>query len=153
MDQQRIKQLIDLLGASDLSELTLSEGGSTLTLSRGAGAALPGAVPALASTAPPTAVAPAPMANPVEPATPCAHDGEVRSPLYGILHLTPAPGEAPFVVVGDTVAAGQTLCIVEAMKMFHQVKAGHPGRVLALLAEAGHEVESGQPLFRLGEAG
>lgn len=152
MDQQRIKELIDLLGASDLTELTLSEGGSTLTLSRHGQAAhctAPTTAPtATAPTqAPAPAVAPTPAEQPAQ--TPESVVDEVRSPLYGILHLTPSPDEPPFVSIGSQVQAGDTLGIVEAMKMFHAVKAPHAGRVEAFLAEAGQEVDSGQPLFRI----
>lgn len=143
MDQQRIKQLIDLLAESDLSEMTLSEGGTTLTLSRQATAAVAPRqsheAVAEAGTVPPTPaqVRPDPEAN-------C-----VCSPLYGVLHLTPSPEGPAFVSLGASVTVGQTLCIVEAMKMFHQVKASQAGRIDAILAQAGDEVESGQPLFRI----
>lgn len=145
MEQQRIKSLIDLLQASDLSELTLSEAGSTLTLARRAD--VPQATPSAASavTTPP---APPTLAEP--PAPPAALSQDIPSPLYGILHLTPAPGEAPFVTVGQRVEAGAVLCIVEAMKMFHQVQAPHAGVIEALLAEPGSEVDAGQPVVRIG---
>lgn len=154
MDQQRIKQLIDLVAESDLSELTLSESGSTLTLTRHAitgdtarvpAAASSGPSPAQATAQPAAMAAPAPLAA----ATPAAVAIEVCSPLYGVLHLTPSPNEPAFIAVGDSVAIGQTLCVVEAMKMFHQVKATQVGRVEAILAAAGDEVESGQALFRI----
>jgi len=66
------------------------------------------------------------------------------------VHLTPAPGEAPFVRVGDTVAQGQVLCTIEAMKMFNSIESEFTGTVLAILVNAGDEVESAQPLFRIG---
>ncbi len=143
MDQQRIKQLIDLLAESDLSEMTLSEGGTTVTLSRHstASAAMPqspeAAPSAVAEVAPPAAPINAPAAS------------QICSPLYGVLHLTPSPDEPPFTTIGATVAVGQTLCIVEAMKMFHQVRANKAGRIDAILAQPGEEVESGQPLFSI----
>lgn len=143
MDQQRIKELIDLLADSDLSEMTLSEGGSTLTLTR--------QPPSGSSvvTAPVTAVS-TPVTSPTpETVDAQATASDVCSPLYGILHLTPSPDEAPFVATGDSVDQGQTLCVVEAMKMFHQVKASRAGRIDAILAAAGEEVQSGQPLFRI----
>jgi len=159
MDQQRIKQLIDLLAASDLGELTLSEGGTTLTLARHgcAGAPVLAASPIAAGPAAATQVTPAATveAAPVPAPSPQATTpvppagGEVCSPLYGILHLTPSPDEPAFVAIGGVVSEGQTLCIVEAMKMFHQVKANRAGRVDAILATAGDEVESGLPLFRI----
>lgn len=148
MDEQRIKQLIDLLADSDLGELTFSEGGSTLTIKRKATAealprttdAPPAAKPAAAMPA--TSVA-APLAA-VEAAI-----TEVRAPLYGVLHLTPSPDEPPFVTQGQHVAAGAVLCLVEAMKMFHQVKAPYAGVVERILAEPGQEIEADQPLFSL----
>jgi acetyl-CoA carboxylase biotin carboxyl carrier protein len=154
MDQLRIKELIDLLADSDLTELTLSEGGSTLTLTRDSTptSAAPASTFAVATPAP---VEPMKQQAALKAATPPVNpqastaSSDVCSPLYGILHLTPSPDEPPFIAVGDRVVEGQTLCIVEAMKMFHQVRASKAGRVDAILAEAGNEVESGQPLFRI----
>lgn len=152
MDQQRIKHLIDLLAASDLGELTLSEGGTTLTLARHGSATAPVVSASSIATGPAAATQVMPVATaeaaPV-PAPSQSAGGEVCSPLYGILHLTPSPDEPAFVAIGSVVSAGQTLCIVEAMKMFHQVNASRAGRVDAILATAGDEVESGQPLFRI----
>ncbi|MEN5029046.1 acetyl-CoA carboxylase biotin carboxyl carrier protein [Pseudomonas sp. Ps21-P2] len=153
MDQQRIKHLIDLLAESDLSALTLSEGGTTVTLSRHAGA--PVATPVVETTAiqPTVEPAAAPANAPANAPADVSHSEPVRqpvcSPLYGVLHLTPSPDEPPFVAIGDAVTAGQTLCIVEAMKMFHQVTAIRAGQVNAILTAGGTEVESGQPLFDL----
>lgn len=149
MDQQRIKQLIDLVAESDLSALTLSEGGTTVTLSRQTGVPAAKLPTETALARPVTEAAAAPIEPPARASQiePTGHP--VCSPLYGVLHLTPSPDEPPFVAVGDTVTAGQTLCIVEAMKMFHQVQAPAAGRVNAILAASGAEVESGQPLFDL----
>ena len=91
----------------------------------------------------------APGAVPREAAAVVAAPDLVRSPLFGVLHLTPAPGAAVFVQAGDTVDAGQTLCVVEAMKMFHEVKAPRRGVVEAILAQAGDEVQAGAALFRM----
>jgi len=147
MEQTRIKSLIELIQASDLSELSLSEGGSTLTLSRQV--TTPQAAVITASL--PAAVAPIAVAETEAPAAAAAAARDIPSPLYGILHLTPAPGEPAFVSVGQRVEAGAVLCIVEAMKMFHQVQAPCAGVVEAVLADAGSEVESGQPLLRMGD--
>jgi acetyl-CoA carboxylase biotin carboxyl carrier protein len=152
MDQQRIKQLIDLVAASDLGELTLSEGGTTLTLVRHGSASAPVAAVSPAAATPVTPAVAVPAARvpaPAQPAAATQASGDVNSPLYGILHLTPSPDEPAFVAIGATVTEGQTLCIVEAMKMFHQVRANRAGQVEAILATAGDEVESGQPLFRI----
>lgn len=158
MDQHRIKELIDLIEASDLTDLSLSEGGATLHLSRHASPAVASiAVASTAQTPRQSTSTPAPQNQPAAPApqpAPKAQAGkDVHSPLYGVLHLTPSPDEAAFVQVGDSVSAGQTLCIVEAMKMFHQVDAPVSGTIEAVLAQAGSEVERGQPLFRISQAG
>jgi len=139
MDSERIKGLIDLLAESDLLELSLTEGDSTIRLFKQAGTVV--------TTAPQADQAP--VAS-VESAKPPSAAAEVKASLYGVLHLTPAAGEAPFVAVGDQVEAGQTLAILEAMKMFHPVKAKTAGQVTAILAQGGTEVEAGQSLFRLG---
>ncbi|WP_242200258.1 MULTISPECIES: acetyl-CoA carboxylase biotin carboxyl carrier protein subunit [unclassified Pseudomonas] len=140
MDSERIKGLIDLLAESDLLELSLTEGDSTIRLFKQAGKVV--TTEAQADPAPvPTVESPKPSS---------ATATEVKASLYGVLHLTPAAGEAPFVAVGDQVEAGQTLAVLEAMKMFHPVKAKTAGRISAILAQGGTEVEAGQPLFRLG---
>ncbi|WP_349972315.1 acetyl-CoA carboxylase biotin carboxyl carrier protein subunit [Pseudomonas caspiana] len=147
MDQERIKALIELLAESDLIELSLTEGDSTLRLFKDA------AIGTVQSTPAKVLTAKAPEAAPkssIKAAGPVASNNEVKASLYGVLHLTPAAGEAPFVNVGDRVDAGQTLAILEAMKMFHPLKAPHAGVVEAILASGGTEVESGQALFRLG---
>ncbi|MEO8118041.1 MAG: biotin/lipoyl-containing protein [Rhodoferax sp.] len=147
MDLQQIKALIDALTASDLSELEYQENDSTLRLVKNPA---PVELRALGGQAPPVPVKPAPLAGviaaPVVPA-------EVCSPVYGVVHLRPSPAEPPFVAVGEAVTAGRTLCVIEAMKVFNEVRAEHAATVAAVLVESGQEVESGQPLFRLTEAG
>lgn len=142
MDSERIKGLIDLLAESDLLELSLTEGDSTLRLFKQAGKVV--ATESLADVSPTPVVVAAPA-----PAS-AAATIEVKASLYGLLHLTPAAGEAAFVAVGDQVEAGQTLAVLEAMKMFHPVKAKAAGKITAILARSGAEVEAGQALFRLG---
>lgn len=140
MDQQRIKALIDLLSHSDLTELSITEGPCTLTLVRDTAAAP--SVPARTEqtdTAINTAVPSADNA--------AAHD--ISAPLYGIFHITSAPGAAPFVVEGDSVVEGQPLAMIEAMKMFHTIEADRAGTIAAILATPGHDVDAGQPLFRI----
>ncbi|WP_114970919.1 acetyl-CoA carboxylase biotin carboxyl carrier protein [Rhodoferax ferrireducens] len=153
MDLQQIKALIDALTASDLSELEYQHDGSTLRLVKNPAPAdlrAPGlqAPPVSAQPAPLTGVvaAPAATAAPVAPA-------EICSPVYGVVHLRPSPAEPPFVAVGEAVAAGRTLCVIEAMKVFNEVRAERAATVATVLVESGQEVESGQPLFRLTEAG
>lgn len=150
MDLQQIKALIDALTASDLSELEYQHDGSTLRLVKNPAPSdfrAPGrqTPPMPAQPAPPVGVIAA-TAAPVAPA-------EVCSPVYGVVHLRPSPAEPPFVAVGEAVAAGRTLCVIEAMKVFNEVRAEHAATVAAVLVESAQEVESGQPLFRLTEAG
>ncbi len=136
MDSARIKGLMDLLAESDLLELSLTEGDTTLRLFKQAGQAVVSVTPTTAVVAPKTAAAPA--------------AADIKASLYGVLHLTPAVGEAPFVTVGQAIEAGQTVAVIEAMKMFHPVKAKVAGTLVEILAQGGVEVEAGQALFRLG---
>lgn len=136
MDSARIKGLMDLLAESDLLELSLTEGDSTLRLFKQPGQAVISVSPTVVAAAKATA----PVATAVE----------IKASLYGVLHLTPAVGEAPFVTVGQAIEAGQTVAVIEAMKMFHPVKAKVAGQLVEILAQAGVEVEAGQALFRLG---
>ena len=137
MDSARIKGLMDLLAESDLLELSLTEGDSTLRLFKQPGQ---GAI----------SVAPAVTAAPTSDAHAATAAIEIKASLYGVLHLTPAVGEAPFVTVGQAIEAGQTVAVIEAMKMFHPVKAKVAGTLVEILAQGGVEVEAGQALFRLG---
>ena len=139
MDSARIKGLMDLLAESDLLELSLTEGDSTLRLFKQAGQGVTPVVP--------TVVAEPPKATATTTATAAI---EIKASLYGVLHLTPAVGEPPFVTVGQAIEAGQTVAVIEAMKMFHPVKAKAGGKLVEILARAGVEVEAGQALFRLG---
>ncbi len=145
MDQQLIKSLIDAMASSDLSELEFSQDGWTLRLARGA--ALPAPTPPAAPA--PVAVRAAhdtPAA--ARTASPDAAPRTLAAPLYGVLHLRPSPDEPPFVEAGQPVRAGQTLCVIEAMKVFNEVQATHDAVVQAVLVASGQEVEAGQPLFR-----
>jgi acetyl-CoA carboxylase biotin carboxyl carrier protein len=140
MDLAAIKALIEAMAASDLAELELREGDWTLRLSRRPGQAnAPAARPATATEA--SAAAP-PLA--------VAEDaGDLQAPLAGIVHLSPSPGEPPFVTAGQAVGAGDTLCLIEAMKMFNAVTAEYAGTVEAVLVASGSEVEAGQALMRI----
>jgi len=144
MKQEQIKTLIDALAASDLAELEYSEDGSTLRLVKQSALA---AAPAARR---PTAARKAPAAVSAEPALPAAAAAECLAPLYGVVHLQPAPDEPPFVQPGQAVEAGQMLCVIEAMKMFNEVRADAAATVQAVLVHSGQEVDAGQPLFRFG---
>ncbi len=158
MDLQKIKELIDVLAASDLAEIELVEGKHRVRLIKRlhteAGAYLspaPTAAPVMANEEPETG-APTPAPQQALSNSNTEAGDLVTAPLYGVVHLTPSPDAAAFVQLGDTVQAGQTLCVMEAMKMFHEVKANRKGRVAAILATAGEEAEAGAALFELKAA-
>ncbi len=148
MDIRKIKKLIELVEESGIAELEISEGEESVRISRNAPAtaapvqyaAAPIAAPAPAApTASPAAEAPA-----TAPATPAGH--QVLSPMVGTFYRSPSPDAKAFVEVGQSVTAGDTLCIVEAMKMMNQIEADKSGVVTAILVEDGQPVEFDQPL-------
>ena len=149
MNQEQIKTLIDALAGSDLSELEYSENGSTLRLVKQS--ALTGVSPRAAR--PSVRDATDPVEGPLAAAAPAQASDECLAPLYGVLHLQSNPGEPPFVQAGQSVKAGQMLCVIEAMKVFNEVRAEQDATVIAVLVASGTEVEAGQPLFRLAREG
>jgi acetyl-CoA carboxylase biotin carboxyl carrier protein len=146
MDPQQIKVFIDAMASSDLSEMAFSEDGWTLRLVRGYGAAASPAAKA-------PAAAPSRSANtrrqPAPEAAAPASAPELLAPLFGVVHLQAGPGEPPYVAPGQAVQAGQTLCVIEAMKVFNEVRAEADAVVDAVLVRSGQEVDAGQPLLRL----
>ncbi|WP_024889178.1 acetyl-CoA carboxylase biotin carboxyl carrier protein [Luteimonas huabeiensis] len=160
MDLRKIKKLIDLLEESNLSEIEIKEGEESVRLSRNPVGAIAYA-PAPAAAPPARAAEPVmPMSSPVEaatggrtaePAGPAIPDGHVvLSPMVGTFYASPAPDKPAFVSVGQTVKVGDTLGIIEAMKMFNPIEADAAGTVLAILCENGQPVEFDQPLFVIG---
>jgi acetyl-CoA carboxylase biotin carboxyl carrier protein len=145
MKQEQIKTLIDALAGSDLSELEYSENGSTLRLVKQSAL---GATPRRPL---PRAVQNAADAAPArdEPAPAASAAAEFFAPLYGVVHLQSSPGEPPFVQAGQSIRAGQTLCVIEAMKVFNEVQIDHGATIAEVLVRSGEEVEAGRPLFRL----
>ena len=144
MDAQQIKAFIDAMAASDLDEMEISHDGWTLRLvrhARGERSAPPPPALPRASVSQPAAPVTAPVA--------AAPSQEVLAPLFGAVHLQKEPGEPPFVTPGQAVQAGQLLCVIEAMKVFNDVRAEHDGTVAEVLVATGQEVEAGQPLMRL----
>jgi acetyl-CoA carboxylase biotin carboxyl carrier protein len=150
MDIRKIKKLIELVEESGISELEISEGEESVRISRAPAApnypmmqpyafAAPQQQPALA-----TAVATAPAAEPAAPAAISGHI--VCSPMVGTFYRTPSPDAKAFIEVGQQVSAGDTLCIVEAMKMMNQIEADKSGTVKAILVENGQPVEFDEPL-------
>ena len=147
MDIRKVKKLIELLDESGIAEIEITEGEEAVRISRyGAGA------PAAPMTyaAPPPAAAPAAAADPVEAAAPAAEpeeDGyEVAAPMVGTFYASASPGASPYVQVGDRVNEGDTLCIIEAMKMMNQIEADVSGVIKSIRVQNGEPVEYGQTL-------
>ena len=155
MDLRKIKKLIELLEESQLGEIEIHEGEESVRLIRHTPAAAtpPAVAPALVqAAAPPAPAARSRLAEEDEAAgqsnEPVLPEGEVvRSPMVGTYYSSPNPETAAFVQVGSSVAVGDTLCLVEAMKMFNQIEAEFAGEVVAVLVEDGQPVEFDEPLF------
>lgn len=161
MDLRKIKKLIDLLEASNLAELEIKEGEEVVRLSR-----VPKSGVAALATAPLTQVnlpavraedAASASAAPVTHAVTATHSGPtlpaghvVRSPMVGTFYAAARPEAAPFVKVGQSVRQGETLGVIEAMKMFNQIEADKSGTVVAILVENGQPVEFDEPMFVIG---
>jgi len=153
MDIRKVKKLIELLEQSNINELEINEGDESVRISRGGTAVTYAAAPVPA----PLAAALAPAAAPAAPAEAEAPAPEadaltghvVKSPMVGTFYSAPAPGSPPFVTVGQTVAAGDVLCIIEAMKMMNQIEADKAGTIGAVLIEDGEAVEFDQPIVTI----
>ena len=150
MDIRKVKKLIELLEQSNINELEINEGDESVRISRGGTAVTYAAAPASA----PVAAAPAPVAAPAaaEAAAPATEEPAghaVKSPMVGTFYASPAPGSPAFVSVGQTVAAGDVICIIEAMKMMNQIEADKAGTIGAILIEDGEAVEFDQPIVTI----
>ena len=153
MDIRKVKKLIELIEESGVAEIEIREGEETVRISR----QLPQAAaqPIMHYASAPQATAPVMQAEATTqqadavsndaPAMPSGH--QVTSPMVGTMYHAPAPDQPPFVKVGDKVNSGDTLCIVEAMKMMNPIEADKSGTIAAVLVENGQPVEFGQPLF------
>ncbi len=142
-DPESIRTLAAILRETALTEIELVEGDRRIRLVRAGAAGQGGAV--TAQHAP--AASPAPMPAEVIAAEEAVPPGAVISPMVGIAYLAPEPGATPFVTVGRTVTAGQTVLLIEAMKTFNQIKAPHAGTVTRILIASGEPVEYAQPLL------
>ncbi|SCZ52019.1 acetyl-CoA carboxylase biotin carboxyl carrier protein [Thiohalomonas denitrificans] len=141
MDIRKVKKLIELLEESGIAEIEIHEGEESVRISRNTHSAAPAPAPVVAA---PAAEAPAPAPEPAEPEMPSGH--QVTSPIVGTYYSSPSPGVKAFVEEGQRVNAGDTLCIIEAMKIMNQIEADKTGTVKAVLVENGQPVEFGQPL-------
>jgi len=152
MDIRKVKKLIELLEESNISEIEIQEGEESVRISRHPnGSAAQPMVAAPQWNHAPSAPAPAPAAEPAAPAAdpaPAQPSGHaVTSPMVGTFYRSPAPGAKAFVEVGQSVKKGETVCIVEAMKMMNQIEADKDGVVEAILVEDGEPVEFDQPML------
>ena len=152
MDLRKLKTLIDLVEQSGIAELEITEGEERVRISRTGKPTVPMAAPAhVAAPAPamapavPVAAAPAADVPPAEP-----EGRTVKSPMVGTFYRSAAPGSKSFVEVGQTVKSGETVCMIEAMKLLNEIEADCDGVIKAILVENGQPVEYGQPLFIIG---
>ena len=150
MDLRKLKTLIELVESSGIAELEISEGEERVRITRTATATIQQvqAVPQQIAAASQQPVAGAAATEPAKPAVPEGH--VVKSPMVGSFYRCPSPGAKAFVEVGQNVNAGETLCIIEAMKLLNEIEADQSGIIKAILVESGQAVEYGQPLFIIG---
>lgn len=146
MDLRKLKTLIDLVSESNVSELEITEAEGKVRIVKG-GVMVPQYVQGVASAAPMSASAPAVSVEPLVPAA-VAETGHVtKSPMVGTFYRSASPGSKSFVEIGDAVKEGDTLCIIEAMKILNEIEADKSGTIKRILADNGQAVEYGQPLF------
>ena len=144
MDLRKLKKLIDLVQESGISELEVTEGEEKVKIVKSGGAGVahaasaPAPIPAISSASAPAAAEAARTETP-------GH--QVKSPMVGTFYRSPSPGAKPFVEVGDTVKSGDTICIIEAMKLLNEIECDKDGVVKAILVENGQPVEYGEPLL------
>lgn len=159
MDLRKLKKLIDLVQESGIAELEITEGEERVRIARGGAisvtpvattappVAAGSAAPALATA--PTATAAAASSAATEP-PPGAEGHVVKSPMVGTFYRTPSPDAKPFIEIGAAVKQGQTICVIEAMKLMNEIEADASGIIKAILVENGQPVEYGQALFVIG---
>jgi len=155
MDLRKLKKLIDLVEDSGIAELEVTEGEEKVKIVKGSAAGKevvvlsPSAVPVAAPLAQTVAAAPA-AAAPAAEAPPSLEGHIVKSPMVGTFYRAGSPGGKPFVEVGDTVKAGQTICVIEAMKLMNEIEADKDGVIKAIMVENAQPVEYGEPLMMIG---
>ena len=149
MDLRKLKKLIDLVQESGISELEITEGEEKVKIVKGGGVSvLPGPASAAPAAEPRTGAA---LAAPAASEPEAGQEGHVvKAPMVGTFYRSPSPDAKVFVEVGQTVKEGDTICIIEAMKLMNEIEADASGVVKAILVENGQPVEYGQPLFILG---
>ncbi|MFZ5503448.1 MAG: acetyl-CoA carboxylase biotin carboxyl carrier protein [Pseudomonadota bacterium] len=151
MDLRKLKTLIELVESSGIAELEINEGEERVRITR-AVASQPTYIAAAQAAPPlPPPVAAAPVAAEAAPAAKPAVEGHVvKSPMVGTFYRAASPGAKPFVDVGQSINSGDTVCIIEAMKLLNEIESDQSGVIKAILVENGQPVEFGQPLFIIG---
>lgn len=150
MDLRKLKTLIDLVSESNVSELEITEAEGKVRIVKGGGAVVQQVVAAPVLAQPAVAAAPAApvvAAAPAAAAAPAGHT--VKSPMVGTFYRASSPGAKAFVEVGSQIKEGETICIIEAMKILNEIEADKSGTVTQILGENGQAVEYGQPLFTI----
>jgi len=159
MDLRKLKKLIDLVQESGIAELEITEGEERVRIARGGVLNVtPLSAPSAAASPAPTAAPPAGLVPATAPAAapatgepvPGQEGHVVRSPMVGTFYRAPAPDAKPFIEVGGVVKEGQTICVIEAMKLMNEIEADASGTIRAILVENGQPVEYGQALFIIG---
>ncbi len=146
MDLRKLKTLIDLVSESNVSELEITEAEGKVRIVKSSGVPMLYQQPGVTLMAAPTVTAPAAVPEPAA-AVPAGH--AVKSPMVGTFYRSSSPGSNPFVEVGSVVKEGDTICIIEAMKILNEIEADKSGTVSKILSENGQAVEYGQPLFMI----
>lgn len=149
MDIRKVKKLIELLDESGIAEIEISEGDDSVRISRYGPSAPVAPMPTHVAALPPTAAPAAAVA--AAPAEPEDDGTEVKAPMVGTYYAASSPGAAPYVQVGDSVNEGDTLCIIEAMKMMNQIESEVSGVVKSIRLQNGEPVEFGQTLFMIDQ--
>ncbi len=150
MDIRKVKKLIELLEESNINEIEIKEGEESVRISRGSSITTmaPAAAPVMAAPAAAPVAAPAPAAE-AAPAAPEMSGHVVKSPMVGTFYRSPSPSSPSFMEIGQSVKAGDVICIIEAMKMMNQIEADKSGVIEAILVEDGQPVEFDQPLVTI----
>ncbi|MDO9194256.1 MAG: acetyl-CoA carboxylase biotin carboxyl carrier protein [Undibacterium sp.] len=150
MDLRKLKTLIDLVAESDIAELEVTEGEGKVRIVKSSAMPQNQVVMMQPQQMHQQMPAAAPVAAPIAPVAVIPEGNEVKSPMVGTFYRTANPGSAPFVDIGKSVSAGDTLCIIEAMKLLNEIESDFTGSIKQILVENGQPVEYGQPLFIIG---
>ena len=148
MDLRKLKTLIDLVSESKVSELEITEAEGKIRIVKSSAAPLVMQQPAVTMVAAPAAVAAAPVV-PIVPIAEAPTGHAVKSPMVGTFFRSASPGAKPFIEVGGMIKEGETICIIEAMKILNEIEADKSGTITRILCENGQAVEYGQPLFMI----